>query len=55
MHRIVDSMVDNYRPEVDKIEEEIDRLEDEAILGGSGTDLVRQILALKRGSAHDAC
>ena len=49
-HRIVDSMVDNYRPEVDKLEEQIDELEDEAILGNR-TNLVRQILALKRDLA----
>ena len=47
LHRIVDSMVDNYRPEVDALEEQIDQLEDEAILGNR-EDLVRQILALKR-------
>ena len=27
MHRIVDTMVDNYRPEVDKLEERLDKLE----------------------------
>jgi magnesium transporter len=50
LHRIVDSMVDNYRPEVDALEEEIDRLEDEAILGRR-QDLVREILAVKRNLA----
>jgi magnesium transporter len=50
MHRVVDSMVDNYRPEVDKIEEKIDQLEDEAILGHR-PNLVRQILGLKRDLA----
>ena len=49
-HRIVDSMVDNYRPEVDKIEEKIDTLENEAILGHR-TNLVREILGLKRDLA----
>ena len=29
MHRIVDTMVDNYRPEVDKLEERLDELEKE--------------------------
>ena len=51
LHRIVDSMVDNYRPEVDSLEEEIDQLEDEAILGRRQY-LVRQILAVKRNLAQ---
>jgi magnesium transporter len=50
LHRIVDSMVDNYRPEVDKLEDEINELEDEAILGHR-PNLVRQILAVKRDLA----
>jgi magnesium transporter len=47
MHRIVDSMVDNYRPEVEGLEDDINRLEDEAVLGRD-RDLIREILALKR-------
>jgi magnesium transporter len=47
MHRIVDSMVDNYRPEIEGLEQQMDQLEDEAILG-SRDDLVREILGLKR-------
>lgn len=47
MHRIVDSMVDNYRPEIEGLEQQMDQLEDEAILGGRD-DLVRDILDLKR-------
>ena len=31
MHRIVDTMVDHYRPEVDKLEERIDELEDDGV------------------------
>jgi magnesium transporter len=50
LHRIVDSMVDNYRPEVDALEEQIDRLEDEAIFGRR-SNLVRDILAVKRDVA----
>jgi magnesium transporter len=50
MHRIVDSMVENYRPEVDALEEEIDKLEELAILGRQ-TDLVSRILAIKRDLA----
>jgi magnesium transporter len=47
LHRIVDSMVDNYRPEIEELEERIDRMEQEAMLGSS-SDLVREILDLKR-------
>jgi magnesium transporter len=47
MHRIVDSMVDNYRPEIEGLEEQLNKLEDEAILGRR-EDLVREILGLKR-------
>lgn len=50
MHRIVDSMVDNYRPEIDGIERQMNTLEDEAILGRR-EDLVRDILGLKRDLA----
>jgi magnesium transporter len=50
MHRIVDVMVDNYRPEIESLEEHMNGLEDEAILGRRG-DLVRDILALKRDLA----
>jgi len=47
LHRIVDTMVDNYRPEIDALEEKIDLLEEEAVLD-TGANLIRQILALKR-------
>ena len=47
LHRIVDSMVDNYRPEIESLEKRIDRMEHEAALGGRDA-IVRQILALKR-------
>jgi len=50
MHRIVDMMVDNYGPEVDRIEERMNTLEDEAILGTSD-NMVRPILAIKRDLA----
>jgi magnesium transporter len=50
-HRIVDSMVDHYRPEVDKLEERIDRLEND-IFEGSDPALVRRILDEKREVAH---
>jgi magnesium transporter len=47
LHRIVDSMVDNYRPEIDELETNIDDLEESALFGGR-TDLMRRILAVKR-------
>jgi magnesium transporter len=50
-HRIVDSMVDHYRPEVDKLEERIDALEDE-IFESSDPELVRRILEEKREVAQ---
>ena len=50
LHRIVDSMVGNYRPEIEGLEEHINALEDEAILGRRA-DLVRDILGLKRDLA----
>jgi magnesium transporter len=50
LHRIIDSMVDNYRPEIESLEKHMNGLEDEAILGRRG-DLVRDILGLKRDLA----
>jgi magnesium transporter len=47
LHRIVDSMVDHYRPEIESLEEHMNVLEDQAVLGEK-PDLVRDILALKR-------
>jgi magnesium transporter len=45
-HRIVDAMVDNYRPEVDKLEEQLDKLE-EAIFEDPKPALAREILDKK--------
>jgi magnesium transporter len=50
MHRIVDTMVENYRPEIDALEDHIDELEELAILGNR-RDLIRQILTIKRDVA----
>ena len=50
LHRIVDSMVDNYRPEIEGLEGHMNTLEDEAILGRRA-NLVRDILGLKRDLA----
>jgi magnesium transporter len=47
LHRVVDTMVDNYRPEIDALEEKIDLLEEAAVLD-TGANLIKQILALKR-------
>jgi magnesium transporter len=46
-HRIVDSMVDQYRPEVEKFETTLDELE-EAVFARPDQSLVRDILAQKR-------
>jgi magnesium transporter len=43
-------MVENYRPEIEALEEHMNALEDEAILGRR-SDIVRDILALKRDLA----
>lgn len=46
LHRIVDTMVDHYRPAIEGIEERLNKLEDTAF---SGQDqIVRQIIRLKR-------
>ena len=50
MHRIVDQMVDNYRPMMEGLEDEIDRLEEEAYFGRE--NLVRRVLRLKRDLAQ---
>ncbi len=47
MHRLVDSMVDHYRPEIDKLEDRIDETED-AVFESASRDTVREILDLKR-------
>src|SRR6188768_1557151 len=49
MHRIVDQMVDNYRPTMEALEEQIDSLEEEAFYGRN--NLVRRVLRLKRDLA----
>jgi magnesium transporter len=47
VHRIVDTMVDNYRPEVSELEQRLDDVED-AVFSASNEEVVRQILAIKR-------
>ena len=46
-HRIVDAMVDHYRPEVEKLEAALDETEDEVFEHGH-QELIRDILDLKR-------
>jgi magnesium transporter len=50
MHRIVDAMVDNYRPEVERLEARIDRVERE-VVERPRAELMRSVLALKRDVA----
>ena len=50
LHRIIDSMVENYRPQMDRLEEKIDDLEELAVLGNR-PELMADILALKRDLA----
>jgi magnesium transporter len=47
MHRIVDVMVDNYRPEVEKLSERLDKLEKE-VFTRPDPQLARKILDFKR-------
>ena len=47
LHRIVDTMVDNYRPEVEKLDDRLDTLE-EKVFDGSDTQLAREILVFKK-------
>ena len=46
LHRIVDAMVDHYRPEIDKLNERLDSLEDE-IFAHPNPQFARQILDFK--------
>ena len=47
VHRIVDTMIDNYRPEVEALEVRLDAVE-EAVFSASNEEVVRQILSIKR-------
>ena len=50
LHRIVDTMVDNYRPEVEKLEQRLDRLETD-VFEHPEPQLVRRILEFKKDVA----
>ena len=47
MHRIVDNMVDHYRPEVDELESWLDEIEGR-VLTDNRTELTKEILSVKR-------
>lgn len=47
MHRIVDRMIEHYRPEVDELETRLDQIE-EAVIETPSNELTRQILTIKR-------
>src|SRR2546428_7819859 len=47
-HRIVDTMVDHYRPEVEQLEERLDKIEKSVFFARPAQTLVRQILHEKR-------
>jgi magnesium transporter len=47
-HRVVDTMVDHYRPEFDKLEDRIDELEKAVFERQTKPDFIRQILNEKR-------
>jgi magnesium transporter len=50
LHRIVDSMVDNYRPAIEELEERVGKLEELAFAGEQ--HMVRKVLKLKRDLSH---
>ena len=47
LHRIVDSMIDHYRPEMDKFEDRLDQIEKQ-VFDAPDSRLMRRILAEKR-------
>jgi magnesium transporter len=50
LHRLIDALVDNYRPEIDKLQERLDTLETE-VFEKPNPKLARQILDFKRDVA----
>jgi magnesium transporter len=50
MHRIVDAMVDNYRPEIEELSERLDALEEHVFDGGTA-NLAKDILDFKKDVA----
>jgi magnesium transporter len=47
LHRIIDAMVDNYRPEIEELSERLDALE-EQVFDAAGANLAKDILEFKR-------
>jgi magnesium transporter len=50
LHRIIDTMVDNYRPEIEKLQDRLDALEEE-VFERPNTQLARRILDFKKDVA----
>jgi magnesium transporter len=50
LHRLIDALVDNYRPEIEKLQQRLDRLETE-VFEKPNPKLARQILDFKRDVA----
>jgi magnesium transporter len=50
LHRIVDAMVDSYRPEIEELEEALDELEDD-LFDNPRPEILRRILETKRDVA----
>jgi magnesium transporter len=50
LHRLIDALVDNYRPEIEKLQERLDKLETE-VFEKPNPKLARQILDFKRDVA----
>jgi magnesium transporter len=50
LHRLIDAMVDNYRPEIEQLSERLDELE-ERIFENAGTSLALDILNFKKDVA----
>ena len=50
LHRIVDAMVDNYRPEIEELSERLDELE-ERVFDSSAANLAKDILNFKKDVA----
>jgi len=51
MHRIVDAIVDNYRPEIDELSERLDGLEEQVFEGATPMSLAKDILNFKKDIA----
>src|ERR1051326_7454795 len=43
LHRIIDAMVDNYRPEIDELNERLDKLEEQVFAGATPPHLPKDI------------